>query len=118
MDALACGGVGANGNRILKSETVDLMRTPALTKEQSRTFVAEYVKGYDYCYGVRVLTDATTHGNLATLGSFGWDGWKMCYAVADPARGISAFFTAYLDGFHDTLLNPLRNAIYRSLDGE
>ena len=118
MDALACGGVGATGKRILKTETVDLMRTPTLNKEQNRAFVTEYSKGYEYCYGVRVLTDPDTYGNLATLGSFGWDGWKMCYAVADPARRISAFFTAALDGFHDTLINPLRNAIYASMLAE
>ena len=118
IDALANLGVGKNGKRILTERSVELMRTPALGDEQYREFSVSYNTGYCYCYGVRACVDKTAAGTLSTLGAFGWDGWKMCFALIDPSIGLAVFHTQHLEGFHNDIIPKLRNLIYYSLGKE
>lgn len=117
LDALANGGVGRNGARILSSYAVDVMRTPALAEHLTKPiFDLDYNRGYRYCFGVRVLTDRAAGANLASLGEFGWDGWKGCLAMIDPSIKLSVFHTQYIEGFHNKIIPPLRNLVYYSLE--
>ena len=86
LDALACGGVGANGTRILSQESIDAIRTPQLNAVQLDDFTMKgmFRPGYNYGLGVRVLVDDTKAKSPA--GEFGWDG------AADPKNGISLFY--------------------------
>ena len=116
-DALACGGVGASGKRILKEETVRLMATNRLTTEQrycKRFREFHHLKGYGYGLGVRVMLDVSESGGVGTVGEFGWDGAAGSVLLADPERKISMFYAQHLLN-DDNHLEELRDALYRSL---
>lgn len=116
VDALANGGVGKTGERILSRAAVDLMRTNQLSEKiRLETFSHSQCTGYGYGFGVRCCMDKAVSGNLATVGSFGWDGWKSCLAIADPEKHIAIFHAEHLEGNHAIKLPRLRNAIYACL---
>lgn len=117
LDALANGGVGANGARIISSYAIDLMRTPALTPELNAEYAQNYNTGYGYALGVRTCVDRSASLNLANVGEFGWDGWKMCVAMVDPKIKMAVFHTENLEGFQNQIIPRLRNVIYSSLEG-
>ncbi|MGN1084594.1 MAG: serine hydrolase domain-containing protein [Lachnospiraceae bacterium] len=74
-DALACGGVSKNGKRMLKPETVELMKTNLLC-EASKEDIAKTMGrvGYGYGCGVQVLMYPEKLCSTAPAGVFGWDG--------------------------------------------
>ncbi len=116
-DALACGGVGASGKRILKEETVRLMATNRLTTEQrycKRFREFHHLKGYGYGLGVRVMLDVSESGGAGAVGEFGWDGAAGSVLLADPEKKISMFYAQHLLN-DDNHLEELRDALYRSL---
>lgn len=113
-DALACGGVGASGKRILKEETVRLMATNRLTTEQrycKRFREFHHLKGYGYGLGVRVMLDVSESGGVGTVGEFGWDGAAGSVLLADPEKKISMFYAQHLLN-DDNHLEELRDALY------
>lgn len=116
MDALAHLGIGKNGNRILSSYAVNLMRENALRPDQIAKFQNSYIKGYGYGYGVRVKMSGTECGNIVPEGTFGWDGAKLCLAMADPQNRVAIFHAEHMGAFHHVLIPRLRNVIYSCLD--
>ena len=116
MDALAHLGIGKNGNRILSSYAVNLMRENALRSDQLAVFANGYTAGYGYGYGVRVKMSGTEGGNIVPTGTFGWDGAKLCLAMADPASKVAVFHAEHMGAFHHLLIPRLRNVIYFCLD--
>lgn len=117
-DALANGGVGKNGARILSCASVELLSSPALTPEQSISFETGLNLGYDYALGVRVMRDAAKAGSLMPKGAFGWDGKKMCLSVSDPKNKIAIFHAEEIDGMNAILIPRLMNVIYSCFDEE
>ena len=116
-DAMACGGVGKTGNRILKPETIDLMRTDQngryTKKEEDPTGENS---GYNYGLGVRTLVDKS-NGQRSALGEFGWDGAAGAYTLMDPTYGISIFSAMSVTGWHNIIEDqgPLRDTVYECL---
>ena len=117
-EALANGGEGRNGVRILKKETVDDMRRNRLTPEliTSKGFREfHYLKGYGYGLGVRVMINP--HGirdGYAVPGEFGWDGAAGAVLIADPVNKVSLFYVRHmLEG--ETALEDLRKRMYEGL---
>jgi len=116
-DAMACGGVGKNGRRILKSETVDLMR-----QDQTGIYSVPYGTsgkpdpGYGYGLGVRTLV-SKGDGQRSAIGEFGWDGAAGSYILMDPAHKLSVFFTMSVTNWVPLLgrHTALRDAVYESL---
>jgi CubicO group peptidase (beta-lactamase class C family) len=88
-DAMANGGVGASGERILKAETIDMMRTEQLSKHlKDPTFIFD-----DYGYGLGVRTQVTKCcGSKSPIGEFGWDGAAGSYIMMDTENRLSIFF--------------------------
>ena len=117
-DALANGGVGKNGARILSSASVELLSSPSLSPAQSGSFELSWNTGYDYGLGVRVMRDPAKAGCLAPKGSFGWDGKKMCFSVSDPKNKIAIFHAEEIDGMNAILIPRLLNVIYSCLEEE
>ncbi len=114
-DALANGGVGITGNRILKAETIDEMR-----KEQLRAFAVDTQfscatgVGYGYGLGVRTLIDRS-EGQRSAIGEFGWDGAAGSYLLVDPASKLSITFTMHLRNWPKLIGNGhanLRDIVY------
>ena len=114
-DALANGGMGKSGNRILSSCGVDLMRMNSLNKEQMAYVTEPHLKGYSYGYGVRVNVDPREGGNLAPMDEFGWDGAKLCYLSAIPSMKIAIFHAEHMGGLHGVVVPRLRNVVQSCL---
>lgn len=116
VDALANGGVAKNGNRILCSRSVELMRANALTPKQNEAFATQWNSGYGYGYGVRTNVDPYPSGNLTPKGAFGWDGYKLCVAHADPENRLAMFHAEHMGGLHGVVIPRLRNLMYSCLE--
>lgn len=111
-DALACGGVGATGARILSPATIDMMRTPL----HDHT-IFDYLQnsGYRYGYGVRTMADPRL-GN-SPIGEFGWDGACGCYILSDPKNRLSMYVARYVSPQYNFYHSPrLRNILYACLE--
>ena len=115
VDALSCKGMGANGNRILSPESVDLMRQNLLSPEMMKDIPWRCWYGYGYGYGVRTLVDRGIAGSYGPVGEFGWDGLKGAYLIADPENEISLFYVEQTGRHKDMLFPRLRNAMYVDL---
>ena len=119
-DALACGGKGESGARILREETAAMMRKNALTGAQMRDFAAigTVPPGYGYGLGVRTLTDKAA--SPGPVGEFGWSGAAGSWTLMDPVRGVSLVYFQHALNFlpaFDTIHNALRDALYADLAG-
>ena len=118
-DALANGGVGKNGARILSSALVEIMRSCSLTPDQHKFFeIGNQNMGYDYGLGVRVMRDPAYAGSLVPKGAFGWDGKKMCLSVSDPENRIAIFHAEEIDDMNAIVIPRLLNVIYSCFDEE
>ena len=74
-DMLACGGTGLTGARVLKPETVDIIKTDLLSEQGHRDIVATMGRqGYGYGCGMQILMQPELVGSPAPAGVFGWDG--------------------------------------------
>lgn len=117
-DALANGGIGTNGNRIIKSETIDLMRSEQLSKYLMDTrFGCAAGQGYGYGLGVRTLTDKSG-GQRSALGEFGWDGAAGSYVMIDPENKLSIFFAMHVLSWPNLIgcgHAPIRDLTYEAL---
>ena len=116
-DALANGGVGKNGNRILSKAGVELMSSNHLHPAALDGFKdLGQVKGYGYGYGVRTNMDPAYGGNLSPVGEFGWDGARGSYISCDPKNRVAFFYAEHMGGLHPVILPRLRNVVYACLD--
>jgi len=115
-DALAMGGVGRSGERILSRFSVDLMRSNALNDDALSGFRREipHMASYGYGLGVRTNMEPLLTGNLSSKGEFGWDGARGSLLFADPCTGISVFNAEHVTGFgsNPTVHPRLRNLVY------
>jgi CubicO group peptidase (beta-lactamase class C family) len=117
-DAMACGGMGAEGERILLPETVDLMRTEQLTSLlDDPSFSCVGGPGYGYALGVRTMVDRS-RGQPSPLGEFGWDGAAGSYILMDPANRLSVVFAQHLLYCYEIqgqVHVPIRDRVYGAL---
>lgn len=116
VDALCNGGVGANGNRILKEETVRMLSVPYTTGQMSRDFAVTGKDGYEYGLGVRVLVDGSV--SKSPVGEFGWDGAAGAYILVDPVNHISIFYAQHVAGFmkaYSDIHPRIRDLAYESM---
>lgn len=112
--AMANGGVGANGNRILKQETIDLMKTDRLSEHNRSDFhFSPY--GYGYGLGVRTLI-SKDKGAPSALGEFGWDGAAGGYTLMDNQNNVAiVFLTHALSGNKNLDQLKIRDLAYKGL---
>lgn len=96
-DALACGGEAFNGKRILKPETVDIMKTNLLCRASMDEIARNMGRtGYGYGCGVQVLLDPGKIGSPAKAGVFGWDGAAGSLVQMDKDTGTSVVYTMHV----------------------
>ncbi len=92
MQMLACGG-SYNGVKLLGRKTIDLMRSNALSPRMlQEDFSNNYLAGYGYGYGVRVLLDRYAGQHNGFPGQFGWTGGSGTWAEASPEEGLSIVY--------------------------
>lgn len=110
--ALANGGVGATGEKILSAGTIDLLRTNQLNAEQIKTFTWPQLKGYGYGLGVRTLIDKAA-GSTGNIGEFGWGGAAGATVLVDPELKLSVFYAHHMINPQEYYYQPrLRNVVY------
>lgn len=112
---LACGGE-LNGERIIGRKTIDLMSTNHLTLENSQFYNWDYLAGYGYGLGVRVMIDPAIGGNNGSVGEFGWSGLLGTWVLIDPKEKLSAVYMQQmmpnLEAYHQP---RLRSVIYGAI---
>ena len=115
--ALANGGVGKNGEKIISGGTIDLMRTNHLNEKQMRDLYYPQHRGYGYGLGVRTMVDRAKSGSNGSYGEFGWGGAAGAFVLVDPERHLSFFYVQHMLNPHEEYTMPrLRNVLYTCLD--
>ncbi len=117
MAALAGCGLGANGERILSSHSVDLMRTNQLSPELMKDYNWKQCIGCGYGLGVRTHMDPAKSGLICSLGEIGWGGAAGASAIVDPSRQLGVFYAQHCLNPREEYYQPrLRNVVYTCLD--
>ncbi len=114
LDALACGGVGKTGERILNTETVKLMGTNQLSGKPLEDF-DKMRPGYGYGLGVRTHLKPDVSGSLSPVGEFGWDGAAGAFSMVDLGNGLSLTYFQQIHAWDLKIQQELRNALYADL---
>lgn len=101
---------GLRTGRLLKPETVALMKTDRLTPEQKYPHWSAKYSAYGYGLGVRCQ-----NSDQGRYSDFGWGGAACSYLAIDTENAISVFFGTHL------LLSPvqgIRSKLYRMVFAE
>jgi len=115
LDALANGGIGKNGARILSRASVALMGTNHLTGKPYEDF-QQVRPGYGYGLGVRTHTEPTVSGSLSPQGEFGWDGAAGAFSMVDPQNKLAVTYFQHIHGWDIRNQIELRNTVYACID--
>lgn len=115
--AMANGGVAENGERVLASSTIDLMRTNALDEAMLHDFNWGQLCGYGYGLGVRTMLSPMKAGTGGSVGEFGWGGAAGAYLILDPSRKLAVTYAHHMLNNQEPWFSPrLRNVVYACLD--
>lgn len=111
--ALAAGGIGLNGEKILSEATVELMSTNRLNKALLKDFNWPQLSGYGYGLGVRTMIDKAKGGSNGSIGEFGWGGAAGATVLIDKKENLAVFYAHHMLNPHEEYYQPrLRNVIY------
>ena len=116
VEALANGGVGRNGARILKEESVMMFTHSVLSGNLLSEFRTERFLEYAYGLGVRVKTSDRL--GWSPVGEFGWDGAACCYTLIDPLNRIGIFYAQEVLGMmsaYEEIHPTIRDLTYEAL---
>lgn len=115
--ALANGGVGPNGEKILSSGTIELMSTNQLNEPQLKDFCWPALAGYGYGLGVRTTIDRAAAGFNGGKGEFGWGGAAASSVYVDPDNRLSMFIAQHVLNPQEEYYQPrARNILYACID--
>lgn len=119
-DALACGGVAANGYEVLSKPGLRALATEQVKSVSvNNAFTCVQGEAYGYGLGVRVRQSATAWG--LPIGEFGWDGAAGSYVMVDPEREISIFIGMHVRNWPEVFMGKhlqIVEAIYKELFSE
>ena len=116
MDALACGGTGKDGARILSPESLAKMAENQLPPSMLPEYQMPWRMEYGYGLGVRTLIHP--EDSPTPQGEFGWDSAGGAYSLADPVNHVSILYAQEILGMiksYSEIHPALRNLIYESL---
>lgn len=115
-DALACGGVGKTGARILSQAAIDLMRSNHLSGACLDRFHMMACNGTGYGLGVATIMDPAAAYSFLPRGSFYWGGIGGVQDLIDPEHRLSYFVAQHTMNSPKERLNPyMWNALYAEL---
>ena len=115
LDALACGGVGKTGERIISGASISLMKTDH-TANMDRSALQKSMPGYGFGLGVRTHIDKTQSGALSPLGEFGWDGAGGGFSLVDTDNKLSFVYFQHYSGWQRRTRYEMTNALYSCLE--
>lgn len=105
-----------DGERIIGRKTIELMATNQLRPENRENYNWNYLSGYGYGLGVRVMIDPALGGANSSLGEFGWSGLLGTWVTIDPVEKLSAvYMQQMLPNFESYHQPRLRSVIYGAL---
>ncbi len=114
-DAMACGGVGATGARIITEDSINALRENQMgTFVRNPAFSCAAGPGYGYGLGVRTLIDKS-QGQRSPLGEFGWDGANGAFLIVDPVNHLSFSFMQHIRNWPRLMgefYAPIRDEVY------
>jgi alpha-L-fucosidase 2 len=116
LDALANGGVGANGAQILRPETIAMLTKCQLTEKQLQGFRSFDKVGYGYSFGVRTLVDPEKASSPE--GEFGWDGAAGSWCLVDTKNHISIVYCMTIVGYYEMYVQVhpmIRDLVYEGI---
>jgi CubicO group peptidase (beta-lactamase class C family) len=97
LDAMACGGVGANGARILSVPMIELMAKNHISGKAMIDYKNNgTADGYGYGLGSGVVYDAAKCLSLRPEGTFAWGGLGGVQNIADPVNKVSFYLAQHL----------------------
>lgn len=115
--ALANYGVGMTGERILKKETVELLKTNQLNQKLLDVYSKGRLAGYGYGLGVRTMLDVDASGFCGAVGEFGWGGAAGASIFIDCEQKVGLFYAHHMLNPQEDYYQPrLRDALYKSLN--
>jgi len=115
-DALACGGIGKTGARILSPASIRLMSSNRLSGAALNSFQMMQGPGMGYGLGVGVYDDPVSAGTLVPKGSFFWGGLGGVQDLIDPQNGVSYFVAQHVKNSPKHKLMPyMLNILYSYL---
>lgn len=116
-DALACGGIGASGEKIISENTINLMRRNQLKGKCLQNFKNMVLSdGIGYGLGVGVVTDSAAAYRLVPENSFYWGGLGGVQNLIDPSNNMSYFVAQHTLNSPKELIEPkMLNTIYSSI---
>lgn len=115
--AMANGGKGINGNRILSSGTVELLKTNQLDTVQMQGYNWKRLRGYGYGLGVRTMVDRALSGSNGSVGEFGWGGAAGANIIMDTEKKLAVFYAHNMLNPQEEFYQPrLRNVVYSCID--
>jgi len=115
LDALACGGVGKNGKRIISQASIELMKTDH-TAGMDTSMLTKSMPGYGFGLGIRTHIDKTQSGALSPLGEFGWDGSGGGFSLVDTENELSLVYFQHYSGWQRRTRYEMTNALYSCID--
>ena len=116
VEALANGGVGRSGARILTEESVMRFTHSVTTGRALQDFRWGRFQEYGYGLGVRVKTEVVP--GWSPIGEFGWDGAAGGYALVDPFHQVGIFYVQHIRNFFEgySVIHPrVRDLVYKGL---
>ncbi len=116
-DALACGGVGKNGTRIISENSINLMRRNQLDGQRMKDYKAMvFSDGIGYGLGVATITDSAAACKLFPESVFFWGGLGGVQNLIDPTNRLSYFVAQHTIASPKRLLEPyMLNILYSSI---
>ena len=116
-DALACGGIGASGERIISNRTLDLMATNHL-RDKALTDYYQFgvTPGNGYGLGVSVVIDRKRSLTLVPDGTFTWGGIGGVQNLIDRENRLSYYVSQHLFASPKHLIGRhMLNILYANL---
>lgn len=109
---MIAGGGEYAGVRLLKKETVDLMRRDHLPAELKG--IAGGTQGLGFGLGFAVVKDTSKIGGKSTEGEYYWGGLANTMFWIDPKNDVIAIFMTNIlpSGIYPSLRNELRDRVY------
>lgn len=96
-DTLACGGISRDGVRILKPETIEIIRTNLLSEQGRKDIVSTMGRvGYGYGCGMQIFMNPELVNSPAKAGVFGWDGAAGSCTIMDRDNNRALVFVIHV----------------------
>ncbi len=96
-DTISCGGISKTGVRILKPETIEIMKKDLLTPQGHEDINQNMGRtGYGYGCGMQVLMEPDLIDSKAPAGLFGWDGAAGSIIIMDTNTHTSMVYTQHV----------------------